>query len=270
MRPEATQTRASIHAGVYYLGPFAPVTKFQKDPRSQGQRLGARDAQVGPVKVKARLDLVLDLARGCAGHEAPALPDGRIDPSAQVDGIRVLKGPLRLEVDINKEFENFRFLFNDVESGAARQVGQVRPVEFIKVLVGHVKLPAVHEHVGRRVLALFHPFLNEHDLEEALVSKFPGSRSDPVPRVGPLRGPPSIPTRPEKTFKKRLDEGFERLLGLRGLRGGGWCSRGLILLRLYNLFNFVVHLHDGHILGKRLGVGAVLTELGEALGNGNL
>jgi hypothetical protein len=117
------------------------------------------------VKVKSRLDLVLDLAWGCAGHEAPALTDGPVDPSAQVDGVVIFEGPLRLEVDVNKKFENFRLLFNDVEPRAARQVGQVRPVKLIKVLVGHVKLPAIHEHVGRRAtLALFHPFLDEHDL----------------------------------------------------------------------------------------------------------
>jgi hypothetical protein len=117
------------------------------------------------VKVKARLDLVLDLAGGCARHEAPTLTDGRLDPSAQVHGVVILEGPLRLEVDINKKFKNFRFLFNDVELRATRKVRKVRPVKIIRVLVGYMKLPAIHEHVGRSVtLTSFHPFLDEHDL----------------------------------------------------------------------------------------------------------
>lgn len=164
VRPDASETRATVDAGVYDLGPFTPVTEFEEDARTETESLLSGHAQVGPVKVQARLDLVLDLAWGCAGHEAPTLSYGCIDTAAQIEGVGILKGPRRLEVNINEKFENFSLLFDDVESLAARKVGQVRAVEFIEVLVGDVELAAVHEDVGRGVRPSACPPLDEHSI----------------------------------------------------------------------------------------------------------
>jgi len=172
--------------------------------------------------------------------------DGCTDPSAQLESILVLEGPLRLEVNINKKFKNFCFLFNDIESGPARNVRKIRLVKGVKICVGHVKLPAIHEDVRWCVSTLSCPSLDKHDIQAFLIS---------------------INTK--KGVENRLHEGLEGLLGGFGLGLGG--RLGLWLLPgLDNLFNFVVHLHDGHGTGKRLGVGPILPEVGEALGNGNL
>jgi hypothetical protein len=196
------------------------------------------------VQVKSRLDLILYPPGWCARHETLTVSDRFTDAPAQLESIGIRERPLRLEVNINKKFKNFRLLFNDIESGPARNIRQVSLVKGVQIGVGHVKLPAIHEDVRWRVRTLSCPSLDKHDSLAFLIS---------------------INTK--KGVEYRLYEGLEGLLCGLGL---GLGDRLWLLPGLDNLFNFVVHLHDGHGTGKRLGVRPILPEVGEALGNGNL